>query len=86
MTYSHHRTSLMLAASMTDSPILFDAFPYLVAEHGNKDDQGMTALMYAAHRGNISYLRGLLHLEVGAQDLSGRTALMHAVIHNNLRQ
>lgn len=84
MTYSHHRTSLMLAASMTDSSILFDAFPYLVAEHGNKDDQGMTALMYAAHRGNISYLRGLLHLEVGAQDLSGRTALMHAVIHNNL--
>ncbi|EFO60820.1 Protein 21.1 [Giardia lamblia P15] len=84
MTYSHHRTSLMLAASMTDSPTLFSVFPYLVAEHGSKDNQGMTALMHAARRGNISYLRGLLHLEVGTRDLAGQTALMHAVFNNNL--
>lgn len=78
------KTSLMLAASMPDSPDLFAIFPYLAAEYGNKDNRGMTALMHAAYKGNNSYVRGLLPLEAGAQNIDGKSALIYASDGNNL--
>ncbi|EFO64324.1 Kinase, NEK [Giardia lamblia P15] len=49
---------------------------------GQRDEQGMTALMHAAQQGYISSVKLLAEAEKDLQDKNGWTALMHAT-HNN---
>ncbi|EFO63878.1 Kinase, NEK [Giardia lamblia P15] len=49
---------------------------------GQRDEQGMTALMHAAQQGHTGPVELLVEKERGLQDKNGWTALMHAV-HNN---
>ena len=51
---------------------------------GMKDEDGWTALMYAARRDQADCIRLLLDKEGGMQDNDGCTALMHAAYNNNL--
>ncbi|KAE8302556.1 Kinase, NEK [Giardia duodenalis] len=48
---------------------------------GQRDEQGMTALMHAAQQGHIGPVRLLVKKEKGIKDKNGWTALMHAA-HN----
>ena len=49
---------------------------------GQRDEQGMTALMHAAQQGHVGPVRLLVKKEKGLQDRNGWTALMHAA-HSN---
>eukprot|EP00701_Giardia_intestinalis_P005826 XP_001709650.1 Protein kinase [Giardia lamblia ATCC 50803] len=51
---------------------------------GQRDEQGMTALMHAAQQGHIGPVELLVRKERGLKDKSGWTALMHAAHGNHL--
>ncbi|EFO61036.1 Kinase, NEK [Giardia lamblia P15] len=50
---------------------------------GQRDEQGMTALMHAAQQGHTGPVELLVEKEKGIKDKSGWTALMHAAYNNH---
>ncbi|TNJ29617.1 Ankyrin repeat protein 2 [Giardia muris] len=61
-----------------------EAFHAHLDEAGRKDTDGRTALMYAAERGEVEFVRLLRTQELRMQDQEGRTALMLAAQHGEV--
>ncbi|TNJ26192.1 Ankyrin repeat protein 2 [Giardia muris] len=61
-----------------------EAFHAHLDEAGRKDTDGRTALMYAAERGEVEFVRLLRTQELRTQDQEGRTALMLAAQHGEV--
>ena len=66
------------AGNFTKVKYLMNKHPELI---GNKDDEGRTALMWAAYRGFSKIVKKLVDngIEVGMQDNQGRNALAYAL-------
>ncbi|TNJ30050.1 Ankyrin repeat protein 1 [Giardia muris] len=73
-------TSLIQAVIAGDR----EAFHAHLDEAGRKDTDGRTALMYAAERGEVEFVRLLRTQELRTQDQEGRTALMLAAQHGEI--
>ncbi|TNJ26173.1 Ankyrin repeat protein 2 [Giardia muris] len=61
-----------------------EAFHAHLDEAGRKDTDGRTALMYAAERGEVEFVRLLRTQELRTQDQEGRIALMLAAQHGEV--
>ncbi|TNJ29293.1 Ankyrin repeat protein 2 [Giardia muris] len=61
-----------------------EAFHAHLDETGRKDTDGRTALMYAAERGEVEFVRLLRTQELRTQDQEGRTALILAAQHGEV--
>ena len=72
-------TSLICAAYLGDVDVVRNN----LHEKGQRDDIGMTALMWAAKRRHTEVVRLLAEHEGGMQDWSGYTALMGAAQHGH---
>ncbi|EET02696.1 Protein 21.1 [Giardia duodenalis ATCC 50581] len=73
-------TNLIYAAYLGDVDAIMDNFHQINC----KDITGMTALMWAAHRGHTECVKPLLEKEAGMQAENGWTALMFAAYNGNV--
>ena len=73
-------TNLIYAAYLGDVDAIMDNFHQINC----KDITGMTALMWAAHRGHTECVKSLLEKEAGMQAENGWTALMFAAYNGNV--
>lgn len=71
----------MSAASMGFSSLIQEL---LEKEVKCVDDNGKTALMYAAESNQVDAVRILLKHEAGIRDSSGQTAMMYATVSGNI--
>ena len=81
--FSHNQTALMYAVKgcMSTNPVIKLLLQHQ-ADVNAQDDNGFTALMFAARRGNISITQELLrcaNVDVNIQDKDGHTALYLAL-------